>query len=155
MLPILKLDKAAFGSGGTVTSVIVQPSTSPSDEATGALLDVIRTQTAPKVLAESGTKIYVGGTQAVSEDFTTRLAAALPVFLLLVVGLGFIALMLLFQPLLIPLTAALTSLLSFAGALDVTVGSGRFVSAAAAIMTSAFLSFVPTHLMPSSCSGWC
>jgi len=37
------------------------------------------------------------------------------------VGLGFVALMLLFHSLLIPLTAAFTSLLSFAGALGVTV----------------------------------
>ena len=176
------------------------------------LLDLIRTETAPKLLADTGTHIYVGGTQAVAEDFTTRLTAALPVFLLLVVGLGFIALMLLFHSLLIPLTAALTSLLSFAGALGVTVavfqlgfgdsilgvtgtgpilpflpimvfaalfglsmdyhvflvsrmreewetskdnslsvrlglaGSGRVVVSAAAIMTSVFLSFVPTPI---------
>ena len=210
MLPILRLDKAVFGSGGTVTAIIVQPTTAPSDEATGAVLDAIRASTAPKVLAETGTRIYVGGTQAVSEDFTTELTAALPVFLLLVVGLGFVALMLLFHSLLIPLTAALTSLLSFAGALGVTVavfqkgigdsllgvtgtgpilpflpimvfailfglsmdyqvflvsrmreewesskdnsqavrlglaGSGRVVALAATIMTSVFLSFVPT-----------
>ena len=106
MLPILRLDKSVFGSGGTVTSMIVQPTTAPSDEATGAVLDTIRTTTAPQVLDETGTRIYVGGTQAVSEDFTTELTAALPVFLLLVVGLGFIALMLLFHSLLIPLTAA-------------------------------------------------
>ncbi len=49
------------------------------------------------------------------------LTAALPIFLPLVVGLGFLALMLLFHSLLIPLTAAITSLLSFAGALGVTV----------------------------------
>ena len=210
MLPILRLDTAVFGSGGTVTSVIVQPTTAPSDEATGALLDTIRTETAPTLLAENGTRIFLGGTQAVSEDFTAELTAALPVFLLLVVGLGFIALMLLFHSLLIPLTAAVTSLLSFAGALGVTVavfqlgiadsllgvtgtgpilpflpimvfailfglsmdyqvflvsrmreewesskdnaqavrlglaGSGRVVALAATIMTSVFLSFVPT-----------
>ncbi|MCX6433323.1 MAG: MMPL family transporter [Actinobacteria bacterium] len=212
MMPILKLDPAIFGSGGTVTSVIVQPSSAPSDPATTKLLDVIRTETAPRLLADTGTQIYVGGTQAVAEDFTAELTAALPVFLLLVVGLGFVALMLLFHSLVIPLTAAITSLLSFAGALGVTVavfqfgiadsilgvtgtgpilpflpimvfailfglsmdyqvflvsrmreeweashdnaravrlglaGSGRVVALAATIMTSVFLSFVPTPL---------
>ena len=49
------------------------------------------------------------------------LSAALPLFLLLVVGLGFLALMLLFHSILIPLTAAITSLLSFGAALGITV----------------------------------
>jgi len=212
MLPLLELDKQAFGSGGTVTSVIVKPSTTPAAEATTELLNRIRSETATKIEADGGATIYVGGSQAVAEDFTTVLTGALPLFLLLVVGLGFLALMLLFHSLLIPLTAAVTSLLSFAGALGVTVavfqngvansllgvtgtgpilpflpimvfailfglsmdyqvflvtrmreewekthdnsdavrlglaGSGRVVVVAATIMTSVFLSFVPTPL---------
>ena len=212
MIPLMELDKKTFGSGGTVTSVIVKPASAPSAEETTALLDRIRSQTAEKIESETGAKIFVGGSQAVSEDFTTVLGGALPLFLLLVVGLGFIALMLLFHSLLIPLTAAVTSLLSFAGALGVTVavfqwgiadsllgvtgtgpilpflpimvfailfglsmdyqvflvtrmreeweathdnadavrlglaGSGRVVVVAATIMTSVFLSFVPTPL---------
>ena len=121
MLPLLELDGTVFGSGGKVTSVIVEPASSPSANETTALLDRIRSTTAAQIEQESGARIYVGGTQAVSEDFTTVLTGALPVFLLLVVGLGFLALMLLFHSLVIPLTAAFTSLLSFAGALGVTV----------------------------------
>ena len=121
MLPLLEQDKQAFGSGGTVTAVIVKPDSAPSAQETTALLDRIRSETAEKIEAQSGAKIYVGGSQAVAEDFTTVLTSALPLFLLLVVGLGFLALMLLFHSLLIPLTAAVTSLLSFAGALGVTV----------------------------------
>ncbi len=212
MLPLLELDASTFGSGGRVTAVVVQPGTSPSADATSTLLDAIRTTTAPRITAETGAVIYVGGTQAVSEDFTAVLTKALPLFLLLVVGLGFVALMILFHSLLIPLTAAVTSLLSFAGALGVTVavfqwgiadsllgvtgtgpilpflpimvfailfglsmdyqvflvsrmreewesskdnaravrlglaGSGRVVALAATIMTSVFLSFVPTPI---------
>ena len=212
MLPLLELDKQAFGSGGTVTSVIVKPASAPSAPETTALLDRIRSDTAQKIESDSGAMIFVGGSQAVAEDFTTVLTGALPLFLLLVVGLGFLALMLLFHSLLIPLTAAVTSLLSFAGALGVTVavfqwgvadslfgvtgtgpilpflpimvfailfglsmdyqvflvtrmreeweathdnadavrlglaGSGRVVVVAATIMTSVFLSFVPTPL---------
>ncbi len=212
MLPLLELDGSTFGSGGRVTAIVVQPDTSPSAAATGALLDTIRTSTAPRITEETGAVIYVGGTQAVSEDFTAVLAKALPLFLLLVVGLGFVALMILFHSLLIPLTAAVTSLLSFAGSLGVTVavfqwgiadsvlgvsgtgpilpflpimvfailfglsmdyqvflvsrmreewessrdnaqavrlglaGSGRVVALAATIMTSVFLSFVPTPI---------
>ena len=121
MLPLLEADKKGFGDGGKVTSVIVQPSSSPSATETTELLDRIRTGTAAMIKSDTGAIIYVGGSQAVSEDFTGVLVTALPVFLLLVVGLGFLALMLLFHSLLIPLTAAFTSLLSFTGALGVTV----------------------------------
>jgi RND superfamily putative drug exporter len=122
MLPLMEADKQGFGGrGDRITSVIVQPTTTPSDARTAALLDRIRSTTAQEIKEKSGTVIYVGGSQAVSEDFTSVLESALPVFLLLVVGLGFLALMLLFHSLLIPLTAAFTSLLSFAGALGVTV----------------------------------
>jgi RND superfamily putative drug exporter len=54
-------------------------------------------------------------------DFTQRVQSALPLFLTFVIGFGFLALMVLFRSLVIPITAALTSLLSFAGALGVTV----------------------------------
>ena len=121
MLPLVDLDKTTFGDGGKVTAVLVQPTTAPDDPATAQLLDRIRSTTATEINLKDGTNIYVGGTQAVSTDFTNVLIKVLPVFLLLVVGLGFIALMLLFHSIVIPLTAAITSLLSFGGAMGVTV----------------------------------
>jgi len=63
----------------------------------------------------------VGGSVAVSADFTGVLADALPLFLLIVVSLGFIALMILFRSVVVPLTAAITSLLSFSAALGISV----------------------------------
>ena len=66
-------------------------------------------------------KAYVGGFQAVTVDFTQVLADALPWFLLIVVGLGFLALVVLFRSLLVPLTGVLCSLLSLGAALGITV----------------------------------
>ena len=127
MLPLLRLDPAYFGGPDKdIAAVIAYPTTSGVDPATAMTLDVLRNATAPTLAHEGRANIYIGGTQAVSEDFTTVLAGALPLFLLLVVGLGFLALMLLFRSLLIPLTAAITSLLSFAGALGVTVAVFQF-----------------------------
>ena len=125
MLPLYQLatiggKNSPFSQGGIVTSVVVQPTTAPDDPATQQLLERLRTQTSAAI-APSGAAIYVGGTQAVTQDFTTVLVDVLPLFLLLVVGLGFLALFLLFRSLVIPLTAAVTSLLSFAAALGVTV----------------------------------
>ncbi|MFY9208494.1 MAG: MMPL family transporter [Candidatus Nanopelagicales bacterium] len=121
MLPLVELNKDTFGSGGKITSVLVQPTTSPQDEATGTLLERIRSTTAQEIKKKDGTVILVGGSQAVSTDFTDVLIKVLPLFLLLVVGMGFLALTLLFHSFLIPLTAAITSLLSFGAAMGVTV----------------------------------
>jgi RND superfamily putative drug exporter len=119
MLPLVTVEPTTFR--GDITSVIVQPTTGPQDEATRTLLDSIRSTTTETIARSSGAQIYVGGALAVNEDFTGVLSAALPLFLLLVVGLGFVALMLLFHSILIPLTAAITSLLSFGAALGITV----------------------------------
>ena len=109
-----------YSQSGLVTSLLVQPTTSPDDPATNALLDRLRTETATKV-AKTGAAIYVGGTQAVSDDFTQVLVDVLPLFLFVVIGLGFIALFMLFRSFVIPITAAITSLLSFFAALGITV----------------------------------
>ena len=118
MMPLIELNKKTFGEDGKVTSVLVYPKTGPQDEATVTLLDTIRSQTEPKIRDAT---IYVGGSQAVSTDFTSVLQKALPVFLILVIGMGFLALFVLFRSFVIPITAAVTSLLSFFGALGVTV----------------------------------
>lgn len=109
-----------FSDNGIVTTVLVQPTTAPDDPATNELLERLRTQTSAAI-APSGAAIYVGGVQAVTQDFTNVLISVLPLFLFVVIGLGFLALFLLFRSLVIPLTAAVTSLLSFAATLGVTV----------------------------------
>ncbi len=146
MMPLVSEDKSLFGEDGKVTSIVVYPKTSPQDPTTGDLLERIRSTTAPKLATDHDVKIFVGGSQAVSTDFTSVLGKALPVFLLLVVGLGFLALMLLFRSILIPLTAAITSLLSFAAALGITVSVfqfGRLADALGITGTGPILPFLP------------
>jgi putative drug exporter of the RND superfamily len=101
--------------------ITVIPTTSPQSEATSALLRTLRDDTIPKATANTGIVAYVGGATAVAEDFSQVLSEKLPAFLMIVVGLGFIVLMVLFRSLLIPLTAAITALMSFAAALGVSV----------------------------------
>jgi len=121
MLPLIASNPGAFSADGTVASIMVVPSTSPQDEATTQLLDRLRTEVDPALEEATGASIYVGGTQAITTDFTSVLTDALPIFLLVVVGLGFLALTLLFHSLVVPLTAAVTSLLSFGAAMGITV----------------------------------
>jgi RND superfamily putative drug exporter len=131
VLPIMgKMAQAAAQAGAqggdaqkaqTIQAIAVYPTSSPQDEATTQLLDRLRTDVNPQIEQATGAKLYVGGTQAITSDFTSVLRDALPLFLAIVVGLGFLALMLLFHSLVVPRTAAITSLLSFAAAMGITV----------------------------------
>ncbi|MDD2859144.1 MAG: MMPL family transporter, partial [Candidatus Nanopelagicales bacterium] len=121
MLPAVLANPDVFGPDGTIGTIVVTPTTAPQDQATTDLLNRLRTDVNPAIAQATGAQLYVGGTQAITSDFTTVLTQALPVFLLLVVGLGFLALMLLFHSVVVPLTAAITSLLSFAAATGITV----------------------------------
>ena len=105
----------------SITAVQVIPATSPQDEATADLLTRMRADLIPPVAASTGLTAHVGGTLAITSDFTTVLADAMPVFLLVVIGFGFLALVLLFRSILVPLTGVVTSLLSLAAAMGVTV----------------------------------
>jgi len=108
-------------AGQSVSVIVVTPTTGPQDEATTQLLDTLRNDTIPPVTAATGVKGYVGGTTAITADFSTVMANALPLFLSVVVGLGFIMLLILFRAPLVSLTAVVTSLLSFAASLGITV----------------------------------
>ncbi len=105
----------------SITAVQVIPTSGPQDEATEQLLDRLRDQVVPSVESSVALSAYVGGTLAITSDFTTVLVDALPLFLLVVVGFGFLVLVLLFRSLLVPATGVATSLLSLAAAMGVTV----------------------------------
>ncbi len=107
--------------GQSVTAMQVVPNSGPQDEATTELLDRMRAEVIPAASESGGVTAYVGGTQAITSDFTTVLVDALPLFLTVVIGLGFLTLVLLFRSILVPLTGAVTSLLSLAAAMGVTV----------------------------------
>jgi len=121
MLPLVINNPAAFSPDGLVGSILITPESSPQDAATAELLNLLRTETDPAIAQATGAKVYIGGAQAITQDFTKVLTDALPLFLGVVVMLGFLALMILFRSVVIPLTAALTSLLSFSAAMGITV----------------------------------
>ncbi|HYO18890.1 MAG TPA: MMPL family transporter [Dermatophilaceae bacterium] len=112
---------APVAEDAAVAVIQVFPTTAPQDAATTELLFHLRDNVIPEATAESGAQAFVGGFQAVTVDFTKVLSDALPWFLLVVVGFGFLALMVLFRSILVPATGVLTSLLSLAAAMGVTV----------------------------------
>lgn len=119
-LPTEEMLPLALQPTDEVAAIQVIPTTSPQDIKTTELLDRLRDQTLPAVEEATGVRAYVGGFQAITADFTQVLGDAMPLFLTVVVGLGFLVLVVLFRSLLVPLTGAVTSLLSLAAALGIT-----------------------------------
>ncbi|MEU0541320.1 MMPL family transporter [Nocardia sp. NPDC005978] len=100
---------------------IVVPQSGPSTPETKALLEDLRSA-AKDVGQSTGTFVGIGGAAAINADFASTLTDKLPLYVLVVVGLAFILLMIVFRSVIIPLIASLGFLLSIAATFGVTVG---------------------------------
>ncbi len=101
----------------TAALLSVVPESGPSSQATEALVADLRSQLADL----DGVRTYVTGATAVSVDVSESLDAALPVYLVLVVGLALVLLVLVFRSLLVPLVGVLGFLLTIGASLGATV----------------------------------
>jgi len=110
----------ATNEAGTGALIQITPESGPDDEATLDLLQALRDGQAD-IEEETGTTTGVTGLTAITTDVSDRLSSALPIYLLVVVGLAFILLMLVFRSILVPLTATLGFLLSVLATLGATV----------------------------------
>jgi RND superfamily putative drug exporter len=106
------------GSGMTAVLAVI-PKSAPTDEATETLVHEIRDSVTS--LNVQGTEVALTGATAVGVDVSEKLAGALPVYLLLVVGLSVALLMLVFRSILVPVKAALGFLLTIAATFGITV----------------------------------
>ena len=107
-------------AAGDGSLVVVIPASGPNTQATVDLVHAIR-HLRPGIEQQTGTQVWVTGAAAANIDITAKLGAALPVFLLIVIGLAYLLLMIAFRSLLVPLTAAAGFLLSVAAAFGATV----------------------------------
>jgi RND superfamily putative drug exporter len=96
------------------------PKSGPSDPATAALVHTIRDDRTA-IEGQSGAHILVGGTTASNIDVSAKLSAALPIFLIVVVGLAFILLTFAFRTIVVPAKSILGFLLSMSAALGAQV----------------------------------
>jgi putative drug exporter of the RND superfamily len=110
----------ATNEAGTGAMIQVTPESGPDDPATLDLLDALRDGQAG-IEDRTGTTTGVTGLTAITTDVSDRLTGALPIYLLVVVGLAFLLLMLVFRSILVPLTATLGFLLSVLATLGATV----------------------------------
>ncbi|MFW0788200.1 MMPL family transporter [Gordonia sp. CPCC 205333] len=100
------------------TMIVVVPEHSPSGPETNTLMEQIRDYAKN---APPGTEIHVGGQTAIMSDISKKLSDALIPFLIIVIGLAFIILMIVFRSILVPLTATIGFLFSVLATFGATV----------------------------------
>jgi RND superfamily putative drug exporter len=134
-----------FNRSGQVAIIIVTPSGSPSSQATKDLVASMRDEAA-KIRSQSGINAMVTGQTAINIDTSDKLTAALPVFLVLVVGLALLLLTVVFRSIPVPLKAAAGFLLTIAASLGAVCWifqQGNLADVLAVSSTAPIVSFLP------------
>jgi RND superfamily putative drug exporter len=131
-----------------VAVIQVIPSTGPNDPKTATLVNHIRSDRS-KIEDGTGATILVGGTTAGNIDTSTKLSDALPLFLLVVVGLAFILLTFAFRTILVPIKSIIGFLLSVFAAFgaQVAVFQWGWGKSLFGITPTETLSFLPTIML--------
>jgi RND superfamily putative drug exporter len=134
---------------GDVTIALVTPKTGPASDETKDLVDYMRAQ-ADTIPDKYGIEAYVTGTTALNIDTADTLAAALPKYIAVVVGLALLLLMVVFRSILVPLKAAAGFLLSIAAAMGATVWifqDGNLADLFGVAQPGPIVSFLPVLLI--------
>jgi uncharacterized membrane protein YdfJ with MMPL/SSD domain len=105
---------------GDVTIVNVTPTSGPASDATKDLVEYMRAK-ADEIPERYGIGAYVTGTTALNIDTVDRLSAALPKYIVVVVGLALLLLTVVFRSLLVPIKAVAGFLLSIAASMGIVV----------------------------------
>ena len=122
-----RVEGVVFASPVTVSSdgqaalIHLQPTTGPQDQATEDLVQQLRDETIPQLLAGAGVEPLITGSVAFNIDFADYLSARIPIFLVAVLALSFLLLMAVFRSVLVPLKAVIMNMLSIGGAYGVCV----------------------------------
>jgi RND superfamily putative drug exporter len=111
-------EPVALTNGVAVIRVI--PKSGPDDTATADLVHRIRNDRA-QLEGSTGATVLVGGTTASNIDVSAKLGSALPIFLVVVVGLAFVLLTFAFRTILVPIKSIVGFLLSVAAAFGAQV----------------------------------
>ncbi|WP_030419634.1 MMPL family transporter [Streptomyces sp. SCSIO 75703] len=117
---VMAVTPAQPNKAGDTAMITVIPDSKPSSTETEDLVHAIRDAGA-SLKADSGAEVLVTGSTAMNIDVSEKLNDALLPYLVLVVGLAFLLLIVVFRSILVPLKAALGFLLSVLAALGAVV----------------------------------
>ncbi|HEX8065695.1 MAG TPA: MMPL family transporter [Thermoleophilaceae bacterium] len=134
---------------GDVTISLVTPKTGPASDETRDLVDYVRGK-AGEIPERYGLDVYVTGTTALNIDTADQLAASLPKYVAVVVGLALLLLMVVFRSVLVPLKAAGGFLLSIGASMGAVVWvfqDGNMADLFAVAQAGPIVSFLPVLLI--------
>jgi RND superfamily putative drug exporter len=117
---VVTVTPAAPNKAGDTATITVIPDSKPSSVKTEDLVHAIRDK-GTEIRAETDADVLVTGTTAMNIDISQKMNDALVPYLILVVGLAFLLLIVVFRSILVPLKAALGFLLSVLAALGAVV----------------------------------
>jgi uncharacterized membrane protein YdfJ with MMPL/SSD domain len=117
---VAAVSEPAQNEAGDITVVQVTPKSGPAADETKDLVSYMRDE-ASKIPESYGIDAYVTGTTAMNIDTNDKLAAALPKYIAVVVGLALILLTVVFRSILVPIKAVAGFLLSIAASLGLVV----------------------------------
>lgn len=121
---------ASATDNGTAGIVQVIPESDPGSKRTAELISSLRDPATQQAITSSDSiSLAVTGPTALEEDISDKLAAALPQYLAVVVGLSFVLLVVAFRSIIVPIKATvgfLLSVLAMFGALVVVFQFGWF-----------------------------
>ncbi|MFG2048112.1 MMPL family transporter [Micromonospora sp. NPDC048935] len=143
---VLAVAPAQLSPDGRTALLGVVPKTGPTAEATETLVHDIR----GAVGGIRDVDVLLTGATAIGIDVSEKLSDALPVYLLLVVGLSVLLLMLVFRSLLVPVKAALGFLLTVAATFGITVAvfqQGHLADLVGLDTPGPLISFLPILLI--------
>ena len=135
--------------GDTLAVVAVVPASAPDSQQTSALVQRIRSL-APGLESSTGAQISVTGPTALGIDVSAALSGALPVFVLVVVGLALLLLGLVFRSIVVPVKAALGFLLAVGASLGAVVAVfqwGWLAGLFGVSATGPIISFLPVLMV--------
>jgi len=138
-------DAANSQTGATSALIFVTPQQSPSGPQTHDLMEQIRDYS--KTTDAEGVTLNVGGQTAIMSDISAKLNSALIPYLLLVVGLAFIILMIVFRSVLVPLTATIGFLFSVCATFGATVAIFQLGHFGLITHTQPIISFLPIFMI--------
>ncbi|MBA4022130.1 MAG: RND transporter [Gordonia sp.] len=138
-------DQANPQEGATAALISVTPQQSPSGEQTHELMEQIRDYSS--TAEADGATLNVGGQTAIMSDISAKLSSALIPYLILVVGLAFIILMVVFRSILVPLTATIGFIFSICATFGATVAIFQQGIFGLITHTQPIISFLPIFMI--------
>jgi RND superfamily putative drug exporter len=118
---VASVDDPTISAKKDLAVFTVTPTTAPQDARTDQLVKRLRNEVLPVALGDARKDASVTGGTPMLSDISDRLQNRMPWFLGAVIGLAFLALLLVFRSILVPLKAALLNVLSVGAAYGVLV----------------------------------